>query len=211
MDASLNNKTKTSQALIIFTKNPELGHCKTRLAKTIGDTSALAIYKYLLNYTVNITEPLQVDKFVFYSNDIIQNDIWDALIYNKALQKGDDLGIKMFNAFSYVFGLGFKDVIIIGSDILDLKTEHIEIAFNTLKNNEYVIGPSKDGGYYLLGMRLINKNLFLNKKWGTSSVLKDTLKTLKNSTFHILEELNDIDTFEDMKHYKELNKFYTNP
>ena len=71
MDTSLNNRTKPSQALIIFTKNPELGHCKTRLAKTIGDSSALDIYKYLLNYTVKITQPLQVDKFVFYSDEII--------------------------------------------------------------------------------------------------------------------------------------------
>jgi hypothetical protein len=91
---------------------------------------------------------------------------------------------------------------------LDLKQLHIETAFDKLNQYDVVIGPSKDGGYYLLGMKRIHKNIFKNKTWGTESVLKDTLNDLQNIDVEILEELNDIDTFEDMKHYKHLEQFY---
>ncbi|MFV0571291.1 MAG: hypothetical protein ACK5M1_02520 [Xanthomarina gelatinilytica] len=90
----------SKKALIIFTRNPELGTCKTRLAKSIGDEAALAIYKYLLQHTANITAPVSADKFVFYSENILENDIWDDTIFRKKLQEGADLGLKMQNAFT---------------------------------------------------------------------------------------------------------------
>src|SRR5690606_38766135 len=65
----------SKKALIIFTRNPELGKCKTRLAKSIGDEAALTIYKYLLQHTAIITAPVSADKFVFYSENILENDI----------------------------------------------------------------------------------------------------------------------------------------
>lgn len=197
------------KAIIIFTRNPELGKCKTRLAKTVGTISALEIYKYLLNYTANTLKNINADKYVFYSENIQEHDIWDASIFRKKLQSGTDLGSKMQNAFSEIFELGYEKVIIVGSDLLDLKPLHIESAFDTLDENDFVIGPATDGGYYLLGMKMIQNTVFENKTWGTSTVLKDTLENLKNSKLHLLEALNDIDTFEDMKHYKELEKYYT--
>ncbi|MBP0903504.1 TIGR04282 family arsenosugar biosynthesis glycosyltransferase [Mariniflexile gromovii] len=200
----------SKKALIVFTRNPELGKCKTRLAKTVGDKSALEIYKHLLKYTANIAKNTNADKYVFYSETIQKNDLWDASIFRKKLQEGPDLGEKMQNAFSYVFSLGYQKVIIIGSDLLDLTPKHIQLAFEALDKNNVVIGPAKDGGYYLLGMTSINQNLFKNKAWGTSTVLKDTLNELQKSNVFLLEELNDIDTFEDMEHYQELEKYYKN-
>lgn len=215
-DADKNNEALTNfyfppskKAIIIFTRNPELGKCKTRLAKTVGNASALEIYKHLLNHTKNIVKKSTADKFVFYSENIQDNDIWDDSIFIKKSQKGHDLGAKMQQAFSDLFLLGYQKVIIIGSDLLDLKPKHISKAFNALKNHDFVIGPAKDGGYYLLGMKTKENTIFEEKAWGTETVLKDTLYNLKNRSLLLLEELNDIDTFEDLKHYKELEKYYT--
>jgi rSAM/selenodomain-associated transferase 1 len=114
----------------------------------------------------------------------------------------------MANAFSDLFGLGYEKVMIIGSDLLDLNQSHIEHAFEQLNQHDVVIGPSKDGGYYLLGMKIMHESIFKNKAWGKETVLKDTLLDLQNSDVELLEELNDIDTFDDMKHYKQLERFY---
>ena len=198
----------SKKALIIFTRNPELGQCKTRLAKAIGDEAALKIYKYLLQHTSSVSQQVKADKYVFYSDTIKKNDLWDESIFRKKLQSGSDLGSRMHNAFSELFGLGYENIIIIGSDLLDLNQNIIEEAFQKLNQHDVVIGPSKDGGYYLLGMKKIYESVFKNKTWGTETVLEDTLNDLQNCNVELLEELNDIDTFEDMKHYKELEQFY---
>lgn len=198
----------SKKALIIFTRNPELGQCKTRLAKTVGDEAALNIYKYLLKHTAMVSEHVTADKYVFYTETIISNDLWNSDIFRKKLQYGTDLGSRMENAFSELFSLGYEKVMIIGSDLLDLNLNHIDNAFEKLNRHDVVIGPSKDGGYYLLGMKRIHENIFRNKDWGTDSVFKDILNDLHNIDLELIEELNDIDTFEDMKHYKQLEQFY---
>jgi len=199
----------SKKALIIFTRNPELGKCKTRLAKTVGDESALDIYKYLLQHTAQLSEKVKADKYVFYSENIKRDDIWNSAVFNKKLQEGDDLGQRMEHAFAELFELGYEKVLIIGSDLLDLTSDDVTEAFELLTDFETVIGPAKDGGYYLLGMKNLNSNIFKNKDWGTATVLKSTLEDLQNNNVHLLKELNDIDTFEDMQHYIELKKFYT--
>src|SRR5690606_11939127 len=181
--------------LMIFTRNPELGKVKTRLAKTTGNEVALEIYKFLLHHTFTITKKLNCDKAVYYSDTINQSDIWDPTTYQKRTQKGEDLGERMLHAFSESLN-SYNKVIIIGSDIHELKPEYMEQAFNKLNTHDVVIGPAKDGGYYLLGLKFLNQKIFKNKSWGTSTVLEKTLQDLKNENVHLLEELNDIDADE---------------
>ncbi|HLV15572.1 MAG TPA: TIGR04282 family arsenosugar biosynthesis glycosyltransferase [Xanthomarina sp.] len=188
----------SKKAIIIFARNPELGKCKTRLAKTIGEKAALNVYKYLLQHTANITEKVAADKFIFYSEHIHKNDIWDEDIFIKRLQQGTDLGSKMQNAFTELFNSGYEKVLIVGSDILDLKSEHITNSFHKLETHDIVIGPALDGGYYLLGMKQLHPQIFENKFWGTETVLKDTLNELQHENVCLLEKLNDIDTFDDL-------------
>ncbi len=187
-----------NNALIIFTRNLELGKVKTRLAATIGNEKALDVYQDLLKHTRNETHNLSCDKFVFYDQNIANNDIWDDSIYNKKLQNGSDLGIRMKNAFETLLNLGYKNCIIIGSDLFDLKQAHIENAFQKLENFDVVIGPAEDGGYYLLGLKKMLNSLFENKSWGTNTVLYNTQKDLQNFKVALLEELNDIDSIEDL-------------
>jgi len=187
------------QLLIIFTRNPELGKVKTRLAAGVGQNAALEIYKFLLNHTVQITKPLTVDKEVHYSVAVRENDIWNAEIYNKVQQEGEDLGIRMLKAFRDGFEKGYTQIVIIGSDMFDIATEDIEKAFSELEQNKYVIGPASDGGYYLLGMSQLSEDLFRNKEWGTSTVLRDTLKNVTLDDVSMLAERNDIDVADDIK------------
>ncbi|WP_159022561.1 TIGR04282 family arsenosugar biosynthesis glycosyltransferase [Formosa sp. L2A11] len=197
----------SKKALIVFARNPELGKCKTRLAKTIGDENALAIYRTLLQHTAKISESVKADNFVFYSEHIHKNDTWDDNNFRKKLQQGEDLGERMNHAFKDLFQNNYQKVVIIGSDILDLTSEIIDDAFNQLEHNDVVIGPAKDGGYYLLGMKTLHSELFKNKAWGTATVLEESLKNLTNKSVYLLEELNDIDTFEDIKDYPQFKKY----
>ncbi|MGB5942833.1 MAG: TIGR04282 family arsenosugar biosynthesis glycosyltransferase [Leeuwenhoekiella sp.] len=194
--------------LLIFTRNPELGKCKTRLAATVGDKAALNIYTFLLRHTVKITKDLPVDKQVCYSERIRENDLWDASVFAKCKQQGDDLGQRMYNAFAQAFAVGYKKVIIIGSDMYDLNSTDLKNAFDLMDHNDVVVGPATDGGYYLLGMTQLNKNLFLNKDWGNASVLSSTLADLKTETVALLDERNDVDYYEDIADIAVFKKFF---
>lgn len=192
--------------IIVFVRTPELGKVKTRLAKSIGDVSALTIYKLLLKHTETVLHDLSFDKVVYYSEKVEENDFWEARLFEKKLQKGADLGERMQHAFETAFEQGYQKVLIIGSDLFDLKSIHITTAFEALENHDLTIGPSLDGGYYLLGMKELYPAVFKNKKWGTDSILENTLKDLQQQNVKLLEALNDIDTFEDLQQQPELLK-----
>lgn len=193
--------------LLIFVRHPELGKCKTRLAKTIGDQAALDIYTYLLRHTASIVKNSNADKQVWYAEEIVKDDLWDNAVFDKREQDGDDLGKRMAKAFRSGFQQGYQNIVIVGSDLFDLTEADIEAAFKALKTKDYVIGPAKDGGYYLLGMREFNPKPFQNKAWSTDTVFEDTLADLKNKNLTLLPERNDIDNYDDMKGIAELEKF----
>ena len=201
------NSVNSKNLLLIFTRNPVLGKCKTRLAATVGDKIALEIYKFLLQHTVNITTDLNMVKQVWYSEKIWENDLWDEQIYDKKIQRGDDLGMRMANAFSEGFAFGFEKIAIIGSDMYELNQAIIENAFSELNKNDFVIGPAKDGGYYLLGMKEFLPDLFKNKQWGTETVLSNTIDDLKGAKLSILEERNDVDVYDDIKDIEAFQPF----
>lgn len=198
----------TKNCLLIFTRNPELGRVKTRLAKTIGDEKALEIYHFLLNKTKEVTENIQAEKRVYYSDFIPENDLWNLQNFQKYLQKGADLGEKMENAFLESFEHGYEKVVIIGSDLYDLTPQIISAAFQQLNKNEVVIGPAKDGGYYLLGMKFLHKNIFKGKNWGKDTVLKETLEDLKDTKTQFLPVLNDVDIYEDIQNHPAFQHFF---
>ncbi len=189
-----------SKALIIFIKNPVLGKVKSRLAATIGDVSAFEVYKILLNHTQKTTFLVDADKFLFYSDFLQIEDEWsnDRLI--KHLLNGNNLGERMCNAFEYTFLNKYQKVIIIGSDCIDLSASVIADAYMLLDDRDVVIGPAKDGGYYLLGMKELHQSLFKNISWGTSKVLKQTLSVCKSQhlKYSLLPTLTDIDVENDL-------------
>ncbi|WP_222981759.1 TIGR04282 family arsenosugar biosynthesis glycosyltransferase [Flagellimonas meishanensis] len=193
--------------LIILTRNPELGKCKTRLASKVGDAAALEIYKFLLQHTASITKDLQVEKWLYYSEKIGVGDIWDPFLYKKRIQQGEDLGQRMMNAFRDGFNAGFGKIVIIGSDMFDLAQKDLEAAFDKLEKHDFVLGPAEDGGYYLLGMKSLRPELFKNKAWGGNTVLSATLKDMDGHNVYLLPERNDVDRYEDIKDIKAFEPF----
>ncbi|MEH0155823.1 TIGR04282 family arsenosugar biosynthesis glycosyltransferase [Limibacter armeniacum] len=192
-----------SRHLIIFVKNPEPGKVKTRLAATLGNEKAVAIYRELLAHTEKVTSSLNLVKKVYYGDYINVEDIWDNVDYYKALQEGDSLGERMSNAFEHAFEEGADEVVIIGSDCPEINKETIEKAFDSLLKNDVVIGPAEDGGYYLLGMNKFTPELFRGKKWSTSSVLNDTLKDTGKLQLSVtlLDMYTDIDEEADLQRF----------
>ncbi len=185
--------------LLIFTRNPELGKVKTRLAQDVGDQNALIIYKMLLDHTFKITKPVDAIKQVWYSENIQNEDLWSSGDFQKHLQVGKDLGARMQLAFQKGFQAGYQNIIIIGSDLYDIDSKDIDEAFVKLEKHGTIIGPAEDGGYYLLGLTEMIPELFEEKPWGTDVVLQKTLQTLQNYSYELLEEKNDVDYWSDIE------------
>lgn len=192
-------------ALIIFIKNPVLGKVKTRLARTMGDTKALEIYHNLSRITRdNVLTLKDVKLYLFYSDFIDLDDDWSNELFTKCLQTGHDLGERMLNAFSEVL-TNHPKACIIGSDCPTLSPLIMESAFTSLNKYDFVIGPSSDGGYYLLGMNLMPppQYLFENIAWSTHIVFSETLHRIKKAekSAHLLPILTDIDEEKDWLDY----------
>ena len=185
--------------VIIFVKNVTLGKVKTRLAKSIGDDEAFNVYQYLFNITES--ESLKVknsDLHIYFSDKIIES-VWPKK--EKFIQSGNDLGERMMNAFEFGFKKDYKHIIGIGSDLPDLKAELLDLAIKKLKTSDTVIGPSFDGGYYLIGMKKFMPFLFQNKPFDENNLLKITAKEILQKGYSLdkLTLLNDIDNIEDLK------------
>ena len=185
-------------ALILFIKNPEKGKVKTRLAKTVGDDRALAIYKALLEHTRKLTLPVAASRFLFYSNEINSEDDWSTTDFRKEVQSDGNLGDRMKAAFAKAFEAHDR-VLIIGSDCASLTTKIVEAGFTALDKSDFVMGPAMDGGYYLLGMNKYTPALFEAVPWSTETVGKITRDRIEamGKSCSLLPELSDIDFEED--------------
>ena len=195
--SSQEKKVKKKDLLIVFVKNSILGKVKTRLAKTIGDVGAFTVYSELIAITESASTKIAADKHIYYS-DVIISSKWES--DKKFVQKGKDLGIRMQNAFQNGFEEGYKNILLIGSDLPDISKKIIASGFESLAKNDVVFGPAEDGGYYLIGMSKMNTSIFEDKPWSHPELLSITLSQLKEQqqSVGLIETLNDIDTFEDL-------------
>lgn len=194
---------KFTTGIIVFIKNPRLGHVKTRLAKDVGDERALEIYLKLTAHTQRILSAVPyVNRNVYYSEFVDDTDDWSTDTFIKRLQSNGDLGDRIKHAFHEVFEQNEK-VIIIGSDCAQLSANHIQQAIDALDNNNVVIGPSLDGGYYLLGMDSNFQFLFEDIAWSTESVFETTKNKALAQGLSVaeIEKLSDIDYIEDWEKY----------
>ena len=111
----------------------------------------------------------------------------------------------MKNAFRWGFNKGYDRISLIGTDLWELEKKLIIKSFQKLKNNDIVFGPTFDGGYYLIGLRKMINSIFEINSWGTSDVLKNSLKKVIGKDVYLLIKLNDIDNIQDLKNCVELN------
>ena len=190
--------------ILIFVKVPIKGQVKSRLAVCIGEEATVALYKNFIHDIVGTVEkstyPL---KICFYPAD--KRVAVASLLgsgYDLMPQQSGDLGTKMEHAFRQTFVDGFTSVLLIGSDIPDIPTSIFREALDSLKNNDVVIGPAADGGYYLIGF---NNDSFLPQvfygiPWGTDMVFRMTMGILDSASLriHLVASWWDVDTFDDL-------------
>ena len=189
-------------AIIIFIKNIEKGKVKTRLAATVGDDQALKIYEALLKHTQKVVRAVDAERFLFYSSFVEKEDEWSADFFNKKVQSQGDLGSRMSDAFQHVLEKNGK-AIIVGSDCASLTPEIIKAALDKLDEYPFVIGPTFDGGYYLLGMNSFEPSVFENIEWSTEIVFPKTLLRMADlgKRCYFMPQLSDIDYEEDWEKY----------
>lgn len=189
-------------ALIIFTKNPEPGKVKTRIADSLGPEQAYLIYLQLLDTIRATCRQVKAVSYVFYSDFIDLADDWPSPPFLKRLQSGADIGIRMNHALSEVLDHHPKAVLV-GADVPEIHASHISAAFQLLDDVPLVLGPAADGGYYLIGLTQPRPELFHHIKWSTSTVLDETLLRCSELSipYHLLETLHDIDTADDWFSY----------
>jgi len=192
------------RCLLFFIKNPEKGKVKTRLASAMGHEMAVKLYRrFLLEMLFTLNKGTFLFYLCFYPGDSLNNlKQWLGDHYLYTPQNGENLGERMKNGFMEAFAIGFKRVVLIGSDIPDLSLEFIEEAFHSLQEKDAVIGPSLDGGYYLIGFKdkTFPPQVFKGISWSTERVFDETMKVLKQGSLavHTLQPLRDIDTIDDL-------------
>lgn len=193
-------------ALILFAKDPVEGRVKTRLGSLLDPKTTLNLYLHFLDDSIaKIHAVTDVERFIGVASEP-QTGYFEKLSYHPParlfVQEGEDLGQRMRRAFEDRFQEGYQRVVMIGADSPTLPTAYIEQALQSEK--EVVIGPSTDGGYYLIGMRGKVTELFTDIDWGTGSVLADTLKILQKQGVpaELLPVWYDVDLPEDLRFLK---------
>lgn len=200
------------ECILFFVKYPEKGQVKKRLSAELDEEVIVELYKNFILDSLSTLGKCEVQFLVcFYPADS-QNKFtdWLGTYYSYLPQQGSDLGQRMKNGFINTFDSNFHQVIIIGSDSPDLPGDFIKKAFLSLKTHDVVIGPSFDGGYYLIGFRY---NTFLPEAfsgidWGTNMVFGKTLDIFKKAgrKIHILPKWHDVDTYADLNDLIARNK-----
>ncbi len=187
--------------LLIFVKHPIPGQVKTRLAKTVGNNRALAIYQKLLEYTLEQAEGTKAAKAIFYGNEVPSGDLWDEAGYQRFLQVEGDLGTRMQHAFAWGFEQGYSRIQVIGSDCPGVTSELLQEGFEALATHDLVLGPAQDGGYYLLGMNSPFYGIFEKKSWSTDRLFGESVISIfqGKKSFCLLPELSDIDHEGDLE------------
>lgn len=191
-------------AISIMFRLPEFGMVKKRLAAQIGKNEALNVYASMLYVTINRISTLKdIDIYGFY-NSLNRQSV--NLNNIKTLpQQGENLGEKMLNAFEYLFKNGYDKVLLIGADSPDLPVDYITEAFSMLDSFDMVIGPTEDGGFYLIGSnKPLPKTMFDSIQWGSSKVLMDTVRNAKNLSinYFLLNSWYDIDDQDSLNRWK---------
>ena len=195
--------------LIIFVKAPRPGTVKTRLAHSLGGNKAAAAYAQLVETLVkNLSRLKHVE--LRHTPDDAEEEIrpWLQSAWEARPQGGGDLGARMEAAFAEAFARGARRVVLIGSDCPEIKRGDIQEAHVKLKTHEVVLGPSLDGGYWLIGLNRPWRELFQGIPWSSSQVLGETLEKVRagHGKVHLLRILTDIDTESEWRSYVSGNK-----
>lgn len=194
----------STSPILLFIKAPVKGQVKSRLAAVLGAEAALELYRCftldILDTSKKTGHPCTV--FYYPTDAVVAVSSWLGPGYRCIPQEGGDLGLRMANAFATIFSEGAGQAILIGSDLPDLSKDILTAAFRSLDDHDAVLGPARDGGYYLIGFRrdTFRSDVFHGIEWSTDRVFTDTVATFKRlgMRFSFAPEWRDVDTIEDL-------------
>jgi uncharacterized protein len=190
------------RCLIVMTKQPIPGQVKTRLAATLGESAAAELYEAFLQDTLNLAEDLPSTDLLISFSPAGARAYYRALapVASLVAQPDGHLGRRLSHAFGSAFDLGYRHVVVIGSDTPHLSRTRLLEAFAAVRKGTAVIGPSEDGGYYLLGLGSPAEKLFDEIEWGSDRVFAQTMRQARILGLEeaVLAHEFDIDTVEDL-------------
>lgn len=197
-------------ALVIFAKAPIPGQVKTRLCPPLTPDEAATLHGSFVLDTLERTKTavmklkLPIDRYLACapsSAHVFFRIMEERQSVKLIDQAGDDLGARMNQAFTSLFAQGYRQVVLIGTDVPTLPLHHFTQALTSLENHDLVLGPALDGGYYLIGLKRPIPELFANIPWSTDQVLRLTQEKasaigLKAS---LIQPWRDVDTIADLQ------------
>jgi rSAM/selenodomain-associated transferase 1 len=199
----------TEQAqLILFLKAPRLGAVKTRLAAALGPEAACAAYRVLVDRLV--TQLAGIDGVELrFAPDEAEPEVaaWQRPGWSTVPQGAGDLGMRLHRAFAEAFARGCQRVAVIGSDCPDIQPADIQAAWLALDEVDVVLGPARDGGYWLIGLPEPQPDLFTNMPWSSDRVLAETLARCRTRQLkcRLLRELTDVDELEQWQDFQRVH------
>ena len=191
------------KAIICFTRVPKPGQTKTRLMGLLSGEQCAGLHWAFLRDLAAVYAGVEADLFVFHTPD----PDWAALkpVFPVARgfypQTGEGLGEKMENALDHVLAMGYDAVVLTGADLPAMRAEHLQSGFDALLHADVTLGPTSDGGYYLVGVKAPAPYLFENQTYGAGSVYERTAAAAENAGRSLAPALpcDDVDTPEDLR------------
>lgn len=200
------------EALVLMAKAPREGEVKTRLLGALGSDDVRRLYVAFLNDTFALMEDLREERegltlALCYTPEG-EEEAFEEVEREGSLmipQRGENLGERLTNCFADLFALGFESVVVIGADSPTLPGEYVFDAFECFESDDdVVVGPAEDGGYYLVGMRKIHVRIFEDIPWGAAGVMEATMDRAREAELNLvlLPEWRDVDAPEDFERLK---------
>lgn len=191
------------KAIICFTRIPVPGKTKTRLMPLLSGEQCAALHTAFLRDIASVCAQTEAALFTAYTPEGDPAQLASLFPGNTVFfpQEGEDLGARMNNALNYVLSQGFEACVLIGADLPLLTEAHLAAAFNALQANDMTLGPTTDGGYYLIGLRRPCPAVFQNQQYSTTSVFENTVAAAREAglTCCAAPPCDDTDTPEDLR------------
>ncbi|MEW5975721.1 MAG: TIGR04282 family arsenosugar biosynthesis glycosyltransferase [Acidobacteriota bacterium] len=196
------------RSLVLFAKSPRLGTVKTRLQTHLTPDQCLRLHEELIARTVETTQEIHLEgleKAILFTGGLDEafrhaGRLGIPSEFHVGVQFGTDLGSRMSHAIAGQFDAGFVQVVLIGVDCPLLSANDLLRAFEELAQNDVVIGPAHDGGYYLVGLSVCVTAIFDRIDWGSAQVYQQTIEALRrlDLKWSSLSPRSDLDTVEDL-------------
>ena len=200
-----------NKALILFTRVPIPGATKTRLMPFLSGKECAELHTCFVKDIYEKAKQVEADLFVFFTprdeKQKLVKELDETAVYLP--QHGADLGERMKNAIGIALRAGYEKVVLIGTDIPQIHPETLRNAFDNLSEKDIVIHPTFDGGYYLIGMKKEYDSIWKIERYGTNTVIYDTLQHMKNERLStaVGQMYYDVDDKEDLKRlYTDIRK-----